>query len=107
MAVVGRPLAFYLPSPDVYCCCCRLAWLQLKVSRLADHGGTMWVDISSVVLLMRVHALWQKNKPLGIFLTILAVITISMGVALLSVHPGVSEFTGRSWYGIYTFYRVP
>ena len=79
--------------------------MRLKVSGLASQGGIMWVDISSVVLLMRVHALWQKNKLLGIFLTILAVVSISMGVALLSVHPGVSEFIRRSQYGVDIFYR--
>ena len=62
--------------------------------------GSLWADISSVVLLMRVHALWQKNKLLGIFLTILAVVSISLGVALLSVQPGVSEFIARSRYGL-------
>ena len=105
MAVVGRLVAFFFSGPDGYCRCCRLAWVRLKVSSLASQGGIMWVDISSVVLLMRVHALWQKNKLLGIFLTILAVVSISMGVALLSVHPGVSEFIGRSQYGVYIFYR--
>ena len=73
--------------------------MRLKVSSLADHGGILWIDISSVVLLMRVHALWQKNKLLGIFLTILAVVSIALGVALLSVQPGVSGFIGESRYG--------
>ena len=82
--------------------------MRLKVRSLADHGGILWVDISSVVLLMRVHALWQKNKPLGIFLTILAVVSITLGVVLLSVQPGVSVFIGISRYGLfYIFYRVP
>ncbi len=72
--------------------------MRLKVSSLVDHSGILWVDISSVVLLMRVHALWQKNKLLGIFLAVLAVVSIALGVALLSAQPGVSEFIGRSRY---------
>lgn len=54
--------------------------------------GSLWINTSSVVLLMRVHALWQKNRLLGIFLTILAIVSIALGVALLSVQPGVSEY---------------
>jgi len=62
------------------------------VSSPTDIGKILFVDMLSVVLLMRVHALWEKDKRLGIFLAILAVVSISLGVVLLSKHPGVSEF---------------
>lgn len=64
------------------------------MSSRADLGGISLVDVLSVVLLMRVHALWKKNKILGIVLAVLAVVSISLGVALLQVQPGVSEFIG-------------
>ena len=105
MVVVGCLVAFYFRVLKVTC---RLAWPRLKVSNLANHGEILWVDISSVVLLMRVHALWQKNRLLGIFLAALAVVSTALGVALLSVRPsGVSVLIVRSRYGPYTFYRVP
>ena len=106
MAVVGCFVAFYFRVLKV-ATGCRLAWPRLKVSSPADHDGILWADISPVVLLMRVHALWQKNKLLGIFLTVLAVVSIALGVALLSVQPGVSESIGRSQYNSQIFYRVP
>lgn len=61
------------------------------MSSPADLGACGLTDTSLVVLLMRVHGLWQKDKRLGIFLALLAVVSICLGVALLSVQPGVSE----------------
>jgi hypothetical protein len=63
-------------------------------SRVREQSGgsrRLWIDTSLVVLLMRVHGLWQKDKRLSIFLALLAVVSICLGVALLSVQPGVSE----------------
>lgn len=73
------------------------------MSNPAGLGGTSLVNVLTVVLLMRVHALWKKNKILGIFLTVLAVVSISLGVAILQVQPGVSGFSMTLRYSLTVF----